>query len=117
MNKKKNWDFYAVKIIKQIVTEGEPDSSLVDEFYFMDNEEQVFEESIMLVRVQSINHACKIAETKAKEQEEPYENKYGEQVIWRFLRVADCQMIFDELKTGAEVYSCLYHTNTIDKEN
>jgi hypothetical protein len=30
---KSYWGFYGVRIIKQIIVSGEPDSNLIDEFY------------------------------------------------------------------------------------
>jgi hypothetical protein len=58
------WNWYGVKIIKQIVVEGEPDETLPDEFYEDDGKQQ-FEESLMLVRAQSFEHAYKVSETNA----------------------------------------------------
>ena len=110
MKGKSKWDFYSVKIIKQIIVEGEPDPNLIDEFYD-DYDEQHFEESILLIRARSSEHAYKIAEKKATESEEPYTNKYGEQVVWKFIKAVDCYEILDELKTGAEIYSCLHATD------
>ena len=40
MDRKSRWDFYGVKIIKQIVVEGEPNQSLVDEFYYDDGKQR-----------------------------------------------------------------------------
>lgn len=50
------WYWYGVKIIKQLIVEGEPDEMLLDEFY-EDDDKQQFEESLMLVRAQSFEHA------------------------------------------------------------
>jgi hypothetical protein len=63
-DKRSSWDWYGVKIIKQIIVEGEPDEKLIDEFYD-DDGKQHFEETLMLVRAQSFDHAYKIAENKA----------------------------------------------------
>ena len=90
--------------------EGEPDPSLIDEFYD-DDDKQDFEESIMLVRAQSFDHAYKIAEQKATKCEAPSTNIYGQQVLWKFIDAVDCFIIYDELKTGAEVYSCFHSTH------
>ena len=110
MKNKSNWNYYGVKIIKQIIVIGEPDPSLVDEFYY-DDGMQTFEESIMLIRAQSYVHAYKIAERKTTEFEEPYQNKYGQQVIWKFIKAIDCFLICDKLVSGTELYSCLHTTN------
>ena len=116
MEDKSNWDFYGVRIIKQIIVEGEPDPTLVDEFY-EDNDEQHFEESIVLIRAQSYEHAYKIAEKKAIKDEAPYPNKYGQKVVWKFIEAVDCFIILDELKSGAEVYSCFHITRKNETAN
>ena len=116
LKNKSNWNFYGVKIIKQIIVEGEPDPNLIDEFYDDDNE-QSFEESIMLVRTQSYEHAYKIAEKKTMEHEIPYENKYGQKVLWKFIKAVDCYLILDELVSGAEVYSCFHITHNNETAN
>jgi hypothetical protein len=121
LKRKSNWDFYGVKIIRQILLEGQPDLDLVkkvakdldlavDEL-LEDNYKQSFEESIMLVRAQSYQHACKIAEKKAKEFVKPGLNPYGQNVTWEFVKVVDCYWIIDDLVTGAEVYSCFHDTD------
>lgn len=105
--KNSTWNWYGVKIIKQIIVEGEPDETLLDEFY-EDNGRQQFEESIILVRAQSFKHAYKAAEEKAKKGNDFYPNIYGQQVAWKFVEAVDCFLILDELKSGAEVYSCFH---------
>ena len=52
MERKSSWDYYGIKIIKQIVVEGAPDPILLDEFYD-DDGKHMFEESVMLVHAQS----------------------------------------------------------------
>ena len=116
LKNKSSWCFYGVKIIKQIIVEGEPDSNLIDEFFGNDNE-QHFEESLLIVRAQSFEHAYKIAEKKAMENEEPYPNMYGQQVVWKFIEAVDCFEILDELKSGAEVYSCFHVTQKSESAN
>jgi len=109
--KSSNWNYYSVKIIKQIMVLGKPDPDLIDEFYG-DDGKQHFEESLMLVHAQSPEHAYKIAQKIAIKDEKPYPNKYGEQVIWKFIKAVDCYMILDKLTSGTELYSCLH---TVDK--
>ncbi len=111
--KNSTWNWYGVKIIKQIIVEGEPDETLLDEFY-EDDGKQWFEESLILVRAQSFEHAYKIAEIKARKDNDFYPNKYGQQVAWKFVEAVDCFLILDELKSGAEVYSC-FHTTAKDR--
>ena len=86
MNEKSNWNFYGVKIIKQIMVEGEPDftnlkKSEIDDYYADDT--HTFEESIMLVYAQSPGHAYKIAEKKTTKQEHEniYQNMYKQKTI------------------------------------
>ncbi|MDR0469533.1 MAG: DUF4288 domain-containing protein [Peptococcaceae bacterium] len=59
---------------------------------------------------QSFENAYNIAEKIAVKDETPYLNKYGESVVWKFIKAVDCFQILDALKSGAEVYSCLHHT-------
>jgi len=115
LKNKSNWNFYGVKIIKQIIVEGEPDPNLIDEFH--DDGEQSFEESIMLVHAQSYEHAYKIAEKKTMDQEAPYKNKYGQKVLWKLIKAVDCYLILDELVSGAEVYSCFHITHNSETAN
>ena len=109
MKNKSNWNYYGVKIIKQIIVSGEADLDLVDENFLCD-QKQHFEESLMLVRAQSTEHAYKIAEKKSK-IEVPYQNIYGQQVVWKFIKAVDCFLILDELISGSEMYSCLHSTD------
>jgi len=110
VKKKSSWDYYGVKIIKQILIEGEPDPNLIDETY-EDDDEQTFEESVMLVRAQSFDHAYKIAEKKTQQYEEPHTNPYGQQVTWKFIAAVDCFSILEEPVSGTEVYSCFHITD------
>ena len=107
-----SWNWYSVKLIKQLIIEGEPDKRLVDEFY-IDDDEQTFEEILMLVKARSYEHAYKIAENKAKKDEEFFPNMYGQQAAWKLIKAVDCFLILDKLKSGIELFSC-YHTT---KEN
>ena len=107
MKKESSWNYYGVKLIKHIVVSGEPDKDLIDEFYD-ESGEQEFEESVLLIHAQSFDHAYKLAEKRAAEDNIVYKNVYGQQVEWRFIEAVDCFLICDELKSGAEVYSCIY---------
>lgn len=74
--KPKKWNYYGVKIIKQIIVKGDPISDLIDE-NFVKSTDQMFEESVILIHAQSFEHAYKIAERKSVEFNEPYKNQYG----------------------------------------
>ena len=110
MKGKSNWKYYGVRIIKQIIVEGEPDPTLIDDKFYDDIDEQHFEESIMLVRAQSFEQAYKIAEKKTTKYEEPYQNMYGQKVEWKYIQSVDCYSIGDDLESGTEVYSCFHTT-------
>ena len=110
MSKKTSWNLYGVKIVKQVVIEGAPIPSSIDEFYD-DDDKQVFEESVMLVNAQSYEHAYKIAKKKSIESEVPSKNVYGQEVIWKFIKAVGCYQIPDNLVSGTEVYSCLQITD------
>lgn len=105
------WNYYGVKIIKQIVVEGEAISERVDE-NFAEDADQIFEESVLLVHAQSVAHAYKIAKKKSSELDEPYKNQYGQQVIWRFVEAVDCYLIGTQVRSGTEVYSCFHRTDS-----
>lgn len=111
MSKNSAWNWYGVKIIKQIIVEGEPDKALIDEFYTADDEKH-FEESIVIVRAQSFDHAYKIAETNANKATVCYPNVYNQQVTWKLIKAVDCFRICDEIKSGAEVYSSFHSTKS-----
>jgi hypothetical protein len=117
LKNKSSWGFYGVKIIKQCIVEGEPDPSLIDEFYGEDDDVQHFEESILIIRAQSLEHAHKLAENKAIKDEEPYLNVYGEQVVWKFIAAVGCFEILGELKSGAEVYSRFHAAHKSESAN
>ena len=107
MVKESSWKFYSVRMVKQIIVKNGKEET---------NEElqsQHFEELILLIRAQSGKHAIKIAEEKAKKDEEPYLNANDQIVEWKFIKVIDCFEIISVLKSGTEIYSCLH---TTDKE-
>ena len=51
-------------------------------------EYKTYEESIMLVKAQSFDHAYKIAENRAKKYENEYTNPYGELVSHKMFLAA-----------------------------
>lgn len=100
-----SWNWYGVKIIKKLTIKGQPKEELINEDY--DDTIQNFEESIVVVRAQSFEHAYKIAEKGAVKYEEPYYNIYGQEVSWDIVGAVDCFFIYDDLKTNTEIYSML----------
>ena len=63
MQHRSSWNYFGVRIIKQIIVEGDPDPPRLDEYY-EDDGKQMFEENLMLVHAQSADHAYKIAEKR-----------------------------------------------------
>lgn len=98
-------EWNAVKLIYEHIISGDPNPEKMDEDYITDN---VYEESIMLEKAHSFEHAYSIAEKKAKENEMEYINPYDEKVCYKFAEAIDCFHLFDEeLETGTELYSRL----------
>jgi hypothetical protein len=103
IDEKSTLEWYSVKLIYEFIITGEPDPAKIDEDY---NTNKQYEESIMLVKANSFDHAYSIAEAKAKENEYDYINLYGEKVNYIFAEAIDCFHLFDEeLETGTELYS------------
>jgi len=100
----KKWKWYAVKLIYESIVSGEPNKSKIDKNY--EGKLKCYEESIMLVKARSFDHAFKIAEERAKKAEDTYENPYDQIVNCRFVEAIHCYWLFDDvLKTGVELYS------------
>ena len=66
IEEKSTLEWYSVKLIYEFIITGEPDPAKIDEDY---NTDKQYEESIMLVKANSFDHAYSIAEVKAKENE------------------------------------------------
>lgn len=105
MKKRKatKWQWFSVKLIFENIISGEPKPDSIDENYT--NSFRNFDESIIIVKAQSFDHAYKIAEKRASQEELEYTNPYGELVNMKFVEAIDCYLIGDEtLKSGVEVY-------------
>lgn len=112
--KESSWEWYAVKLLFESIIVGEPNPQKIDNNY--SNQFKTYEESIILVKAQSFEHAYKIAEKKAKEAEMEYYNPYDQMVKCRLVDTIDCFQLFDdELKSGTEVYSRLLHVPVKEK--
>lgn len=97
------WQWYSVKLIFENIISGEPELDTIDKNYT--NSYRNFDESIIIVKAQSFNHAYKIAEKKASQMELQYTNPYGELVNIKFIQAIHCYLIGDEtLSAGKEVY-------------
>jgi len=100
-----SWNYYGVKLVYQLIVTSEPIRERVDEKY--NDTHTFFEESIILVRAQSSNHAYKIAEQKVSRHQEPYINPYGQKVECKLIEAIDCFLIDDPIKNGTELYSVI----------
>lgn len=100
-----SWQWFSVKLIFEAIISGKSDPDTIDRNYT--NDIKTYEESIVLIKAQSFDHAYKIAEEKAiKEIEHSYENPYDEIVEWKFIEAIDCFSLCEEsLETGTEIYS------------
>ena len=109
MKNKSNWNYYGVRIVKQIMLADPHDSNTFVELFDYDGI-QTFEESIMLVHAKSEDHAYRVARERIEKDEISYLNKFNELVIWRLVDIVDCYEIVDKLESGAEIYSCFHST-------
>lgn len=106
--RKTSWEWYAVKLLYESIISGNPNPETIDENYT--NTYKTFEESIMLVKAQSFEHAYSIAKKKAKDEEMNYLNPYEELVEKKFVDALDCFILIDEkLQSGTELYSRFLH--------
>ena len=97
------WQWFGVKLIFESIISGDPEPDTIDKNYT--NSYKNYEESIIIVKAQSFEHAYKIAEKKAREMELEYHNPYGELVNTKFIQAIDCFIISEEsLSTGVEIY-------------
>ncbi|MEH7483671.1 DUF4288 domain-containing protein [Neobacillus drentensis] len=103
MTEKSTLEWYAVKLIFEFIITGDPNPEKIDKEYSTD---KTYEESIMLIKASSFDHAYSITELKAKESEYDLINPYDETVNYKFAEAIDCFQLFDEeLETGTELYS------------
>ena len=105
MKNKSSWNYYGVKLIYQLSVTGEPIAERIDEDY--SDTHTFFEESVILVRAQSFDHAYKLAERKAHEIEETHINPYGQAVECKLVDAIDCYLIDDKITNGIELYSSI----------
>ncbi|MGE5404511.1 MAG: DUF4288 domain-containing protein [Candidatus Saccharibacteria bacterium] len=99
--KRSRWEWYSARILYEINISGKVDAALPDhELHY-----RTFEESIIVIKAQSIMHAHRVAEKKALEYECSYPNCYGEKVEWKFSQILDVIDLFDnKIETGTEIY-------------
>lgn len=99
--------WYSVRLIYQFVISGDADD--VDEFYSDEND--IFEESIILVCASSFEDAYEKAEKCGKENERIFTNKYHQTVSYRFIDTLDCYLLGDGIDAPAQVYSSIQAVN------
>lgn len=100
---------YAVKLLFESVHSGGPNPSKIDEHY-EENHDTLFEESIILVKANSLEEAHKLGEKLAIQSELTYDNVYEEQVTWKFRKVLHVFELDDKpFETGKELYARFLH--------
>lgn len=105
----KDWEWYTVKVLFEVLVSGEPSPEKMDENYPNDND-QTFEERILLVKSTSCKEAYGLAKKEAHKYEDNYLNQYDEKVEWKFIEMIDCFKLFDsQLQTGTELYARFLH--------
>ncbi|KKZ93934.1 hypothetical protein B4147_4873 [Bacillus wiedmannii] len=108
-------NMYAVKLLFESVHSGEPDPTKVDEHY-EESHNTLFEESIILVKANSIEEAHELGEKIAIHSEESYDNMYGEQVTWTFRKVLHVFELDDTpFEMGKELYARFLHVKKNEK--
>ena len=108
-------NMYAVKLLFESVHSGEPDPTKIDEHY-EENPDTLFEESIILVKANSIEEAHELGEKIAILSEESYDNMYDEQVTWTFRKVLHVFELDDtSFETGKELYARFLHVKKNEK--
>ncbi|MED0947582.1 DUF4288 domain-containing protein [Bacillus mobilis] len=100
---------YAVKLLFESVHSGEPNPTKMDEHY-EEHHDTLFEESIILVKANSLEEAYKLGEKIAMQSEDTYDNMYDEQVKWTFRKVLHVFELDDTpFETGKELYARFLH--------
>ncbi|WP_002145359.1 DUF4288 domain-containing protein [Bacillus cereus] len=100
---------YAVKLLFESVHSGEPDPSKIDGHY-EENHDTLFEESIILVKANSLEEAHELGEKIAIQSEDTYDNMYDVQVTWKFRKVLHVFELNDtSFETGTELYARFLH--------
>jgi hypothetical protein len=61
---------------------------------------------VILLECESQDRALEEAQRAGKQAEHEYQNRYGEQVTWEFVKVLDvCEPAISDFKHGTELYS------------
>lgn len=79
-------------------------------------DDDLYEERIVLLRSGSEDEAKAKAEAIAREQGEKYKNVYEETVRWSFVEVIDVKQVLSEsIADGTEVYYCFLRKDELDQ--
>ena len=71
----------------------------------LDNAEDLYEDSILLIRAENESAARTKGETSARGSNHSYANSTGEDVRWEFREILDVKQLFDdEIHDGSEIY-------------
>lgn len=74
------------------------------------SDQNMFEESIRLVKAETESEALLISEQLGKTNEHQYANEFGETVHWSFVEVLEIQDLCETaIFEGVEVYSKIYY--------
>ena len=92
-----SWKWYAVKCRSKMVVEEAPESPTSS-----------YTETLYLVRAQSYDQACKIAERRARRVVLSYRNIHQQTISRHFDRVIDCYCIGKRPDVGTVLYTCAY---------
>ena len=110
-NQKMRW--YGIKLLYVNNVVGEADNSLVDDNYIEGY--IAYEESIVIFQAESFDTAFEKAERFAKENEDDYQNIYGQTIQVRYYDAVDSYLIDEmqelQLQDGVEVYSRIIESN------
>lgn len=102
-------NMYAVKLLFESVHCSEPNSTKIDGHY-EENHNTLFEESIILVKANSLEDAHELGKKIAMQSEDTYDNMYDEQVTWTFRKVLHVFELDDTpFETGKELYARFLH--------
>lgn len=110
-------NMYAVKLLFESVHCSEPDPTKIDEHY-EENHNTLFEESIILVKANSLEDAHELGKKIAMQSEDTYDNMYGEQITWKFRKVLHVFELDDTpFETGKELYARFLHVKKDEMVN
>ncbi len=102
-----SWEWYSIKLLFESTISGEPIKGRIDEYF--SNDFKLFEDQIIILKAQSVEHAYRLANIKAVKKEMSYYNPYGQKVQYKFINSINCQPLQEHaITSGIEVYSRLF---------